>query len=229
MSAFKLNSCKRVFKWTFSILMFKSPTISKFSYLLEKWLRTLISSLVNSRSLTTGGFYVPRKSHVRFIWWNSKPMISIFKSTSEIFNGLQVIPSWTYNIRPPPYLLRSHLKILKPFVWNCLSGKTSSSVDSDIRNILKFLNPANVSYLFRKELILRWPIISVFGSLKRWFFMLARSLADCSDKFEKPKQEVSFKKGELLMLFRLSLFVCQFETFKLFMNSLIFLRNIDLP
>ena len=137
MSTFKLNSCKSVFKWTFSILMFKSPIKSKFSYLLKKWLIILVSSLVNSRSLTTGGLCVPTKSHFRFVWWNSKPMISIFKSKSGIFNGLQGIPSWTYNIRPPPYLLRSHLKILKPFIWNCLSGKVSSSLDSDIRNQLK--------------------------------------------------------------------------------------------
>ena len=185
---------------------------------------------MNSRSLTTGGLYVPTKSYFRFIWWNSKPMISIYKSKSGIFNGLQGIPSWTYYIRPSPYLLRSYLKILKLFIWNCLSGKVSFSLDSDIRKKLKFsINPAQISYLFRKELILRWPIITVFGSIKRWFLMLARSLADCSDKFEKPKQEVSFKKGELLMLLRLSLFVCQFETLKLFMNSLIFLRNIDLP
>ena len=31
------------------------------------------------------------------------------------------------------------------------------------------------------------------------------SLADCSNKFEKPKQIVSFKKGELVMLLRLFL------------------------
>ena len=186
--------------------MFKSTIVIKFSYLLEKWLRILINSLVNSRSLTTGGLYVPTKSHFRFTWWNSKPIISIFISKSGIFNGLQEIPSWTCNIRPPPYLLRSHMKILKSFIWNCLFGQVSSSLDSDIRNILTFsINSANVSYLFRKKLILRWPIITVFGSLKRWFLKLARSLADCSNKFEKPQQDVSFKKGELAMLLRLSL------------------------
>ena len=59
-----------------------------------------------------------------------------------------------------PYLLRSHLKILKAFIWNCLSEKVSSSLDSEIRNILKFsINPANISYLFRKELILGWNTI----------------------------------------------------------------------
>ena len=137
--------------------MFKSTIVIKFSYLLEKWLRILINSLVNSRSLTTGGLYVPTKSHFRFTWWNSKPIISIFRSKSGIFNGLQEIPSWTYNIRPPPYLLRSHMKILKSFIWNCL------------------------------------------------FLKLARSLADCSNKFEKPQQDASFKKGELAMLLRLSL------------------------
>ena len=152
--------------------------------------------------------YVPTKSHFRFTWWNSKQIISIFRSKSGIFNGLQEMPSWTYNIRPPPYLLRSHMKILKSFIWNFLSDIRNklNFLDSDIRNILKFsINSANISYLFRKKLILRWPIITVFGSLKRWFLKLARSLADCSNKFEKPQQDVSFKKGELAMLLRLSL------------------------
>ena len=99
-----------VFKWTFSILMFKSPITVKFSYLLERWLRILISLLVNSRSLITGGLYVPTKSHFHFIWWNSKPIISMFGSKSWVFNGLRRIPSWAYNIRSSPYLLRSHLK-----------------------------------------------------------------------------------------------------------------------
>ena len=83
----------------------------------------------------------------------------------SIFNGLQGIPSWTYNIRPPPYLLRSHLKILKPFIWNCLFGKVSSSLDSDIRNILKFsINSANISYLFLKELILRIKVTYYYSA-----------------------------------------------------------------
>ena len=163
-----------------------------------------MSSLVNFRSLTTGGLYV--------------------------FNGLQGIPSWIYNTRPLPYLLQSHLKILKPFIWNCLFGKESSSLDSEIRNILKFLiNSANISYLFLKEVILRWPIITGLGSLKRWFLLLARSWASCLNKFEKPKQDVSFKKGELVMLLRLSLFLSQFKTLKLVIKSLIFFTNIDLP
>ena len=205
---FKLS----VFKWSFSILMFKSKIVIKFSCLLEKWFRIVISSLVNSRSLTAGGLYVPTKSHFRFIWCNSKPMISMFRSKSGIFNGLQAIPSWAYDIRPPPYLLRSHLKILKLFIWNCLSGKVSSSLDFDVRNILKFsINSVNISYLFQRELISSWPIITVLGSLKRWFVMLAMSLGDCSNEFEKPKQDVSFKKGELVMLLRLSLFLCQLE------------------
>ena len=120
---------------------------------------------MNSRSLTTGGLYVPTKSHFRFIWWNSNPMISIFRSKGRIFNGLQGILSWTYNIRPPTYLLRSHLKILKPFIWNCLFGKVSSSLDSDIRNILKFsINSANISYLFLKELILRIKVTYYYSA-----------------------------------------------------------------
>ena len=94
---------------------------------------------------------------------------------------------------------------------------------------MKFsINSANISYLFQKELILRWPVITLLGSLKRWFLTLMRSLAGCSNKFEKPKQDVSFQKGELVMLLRLSLFLCQFETLKLFRNSLMFFINIDL-
>ena len=58
--------------------------------------------------------------------------------------------------------------------------------------------------------------------------MLVRSLAGCLNKFEKPKQDVSFKKGELVMLLRLSLFLGQFETLTLFKKSLIFFTIIDL-
>ena len=58
--------------------------------------------------------------------------------------------------------------------------------------------------------------------------MLVRSLAGCLNKFEKPKQDVSFKKGELAMLLRLSLFLGQFETLTLFKKSLIFFTIIDL-
>ena len=128
------------------------------------------------------------------------------------------------------HLLQSYLKILKQFIRNSSLGKVSSNLDSDIKNILKFsINSANISYLFLKELILRWPIITVLGSLKRWFLMLARSLDGWLNKFEKPKQDVSFKKGELVMLLRLSLFLCQFETLKLFIKSLIFFTKIDQP
>ena len=102
------------------------------SHLLEKWLRILVSTLVNSRSLTTGGLYVSTKSHFCFIWWNYKPVISMFLSKSGIVNGLKEISSWTYNIRPALYLLRSHLKILKPFIWNYSSGKESLSLESEI-------------------------------------------------------------------------------------------------
>ena len=102
------------------------------SHLLEKWLRILVSTLVNSRSLTTGGLYVSTKSHFCFIWWNYKPVISMFLSKSGIVNGLKEISSRTYNIRPALYLLQSHLKILKPFIWNYSSGKESLSLESEI-------------------------------------------------------------------------------------------------
>ena len=57
----------------------------------------------------------------------------------------------------------------------------------------------------------------------------SEALASCLNKFEKPKQDTSFKKSELVMLLRLSLFLRQFETLKLFIKSLIFCTNIDLP
>ena len=57
----------------------------------------------------------------------------------------------------------------------------------------------------------------------------SEALAGCLNKFEKPKQDTSFKKSELVMLLRLSLFLRQFETLKLFIKSLIFCANIDLP
>ena len=117
---------------------------------------------------------------------------------------------------------------LRTFYGHILNLK-SVYLDSDIRSTLKFsINSVNISYLFRKELILSWPNITVLGSLKRWLLMLARSLVDFSNKFGKPKQDVSFKQGELVMLLRLPLFLFQFETLKLFISSLIFFTNIDL-
>ena len=109
---------------------------------------------------------------------------------------------------------------LKTLYMKLLIWKVSPSLGLDIRNILKFsINSANISYLFLTELILGWPIITVLGSRKRWVLMLARSLAGCLNKFEKPKQDVSFKKGELAMLLRLSFFLCKFQTVKLFIKS----------
>ena len=176
---------RSVFKWTFSILMFKSPIISKLLYLLEKWLRILTISLVNSRSLTTGGLYVLIKSHFRFIWQNSK---SIFVYLDQ---GVEILMAYKKFLNE--HIISGHLRtcygdIWKLFIWNCFSVKVSPSLDSEIRNILKFsINPANISYLFQKKLILKWPIIAVLGSLKRWFLMLARLSADRSNRFENPK------------------------------------------
>ena len=110
------------------------------------------------------------RSYKRFIWWNSKPMVEIFRSNSAIFDGFQIISLTAYNIRPPFYLLQSHLKILKSFIRNYLSGKVLSSLDLEIRNIMKFsINPANISYLFREESILRWLIYTAWIA-QMWIF-----------------------------------------------------------
>ena len=112
---------------------------------------------MNFRSLTTG---VPTKSHFSFIWWNSK----LFLDQRAKF--LMAYKEFLHeHIRPPPYLLQSDLKILKPYIWNCLFGKVSSSLDLDIRNILKFsINSANISYLFLKELILRIKVTYYYSA-----------------------------------------------------------------
>ena len=50
--------------------------------------------------------------------------------------------------------------------------------------------------------------------------MLVRSLADCSNKFEKHVQDASNKKGELVILLRLYRFLCQLEVLELFSDIL---------
>ena len=65
-------------------------------------------------------------------------MISIFKSKSGNFDSLQGISLTVCDIRPPTYLLWSHLKMLKLLIGNCLPGKVSSSLNLEIRNIMKY-------------------------------------------------------------------------------------------
>ena len=52
------------------------------------------------------------------------------------------------HIRPPPYLLQSDLKILKPYIWNCLFGKVSSSLDLDIKKYIEIFNKFGKLFIF---------------------------------------------------------------------------------
>ena len=67
-----------------------------------------------------------------------KAMISIFKPKKRTFKGLPRMSSCTY-IKLPPYLLRSHLKVLNLFKWNWIFGEVTSNLDSELRNLLKLL------------------------------------------------------------------------------------------
>ena len=95
----------------FSILIFKALIISKFIFvkeMIKNFGKFIGESLViKNRRLVC--------SYKSFIWWNSKPMVAIFRSKSAIFDGFPRISSTAYNIRPPLYVLQSHMKILNLF------------------------------------------------------------------------------------------------------------------
>ena len=75
-------------------------------------------------------------------------MISIFgRSNSGILNGLKGISSWTYD-RPTVYLLRSHLKILKPFILNCLFGNVCLNLGSQIKKYIEIFNECGKHFIY---------------------------------------------------------------------------------
>lgn len=87
-------------------------------------------------------------------------------------------------------------------LWSCLFEKVASNLESEIRRSKLSISAANISCMFPKKLILSWPNSIVLGSVKRWFFMLARSLTECSINFDGSKGEESFKKGEFAYCLR---------------------------
>ena len=74
--------------------------------------------------LDTGGLYILKQIHLFFEMVNSEQLHSIL---SDVYSGivLQIKPSFTNSMRPPPYLSLSFvLLISQPFKVNCAVGKS---------------------------------------------------------------------------------------------------------
>ena len=89
------------------------------------------------------------------------PKEAIFILTAEINWNYFTFLWETNKIKPPPNLFRSLRNILYPFTWNCWSGKESSNLVSEIKQISVSLRISSLksNNLFLIEFILRWPII----------------------------------------------------------------------
>ena len=94
--------------------------------------------VINSISLCIGGFKHPKRSHLRFNWWNSMQVISAFGTLGWLFKYLHRISLFKWNINPAPNLLRSRLNSSHLIILNCMLTKVESILDSEIKNISKF-------------------------------------------------------------------------------------------
>ena len=169
----------------------KSPINSVFSYFLlyasnalsisPRWVATLILLGLNKQ-------HINHLHDFRSISMNKTSMLS---GKTWHFGKTVLILLRTYSNNPPPCLLRSYLNgILKPSIWNCCSGKESSSL---VSVIIKTSNTSDntdlkISNLSLIELILIWPIINFLGYFDRENFR-----TDPTDPLEQWSRLITLK------------------------------------